>query len=95
MKNLLVFLAAAFLGGAVAYGATQYHSIGNVRMSSSTVTGGLGLWQRTVAQLQSLTPTTTGQVVICIDCNVAYTICISSGSTAAYQWILSTGTACQ
>lgn len=94
MKKLLI--ALILLTSGVAWAATtQYHQMGNVTLSSSTATGGFGLWNRTVAQLQSLTPTTTGQIVACSNCNIAGTICVSTGSTAAYQWILSTGTACK
>lgn len=99
MKRIAVFILAAALGIGIGYCATtQYNAIGNVQMSTSTVSGGLGLWSRTLAQLQSLTPTITGQVVYCSNCvsaGGAGTICVSTGSSAAYQWVLSTGTACK
>lgn len=94
MKRWLI-IAALLLGSEAGFCAEQYHNIGAVSLSSATFSGGFTPWQRTVAQLQVLTPKTTGQIVECSNCNVAYTICISTGSTAPYQWILSTGTACK
>ena len=97
MKTLLILAAIAGLSS-IAGATSQYQALGNVAISSSTVSGGLGIWSRTVAQLQTLTPTTTGQIVYCSNCAAAGnagTICVSTGSTAAYQWVLSTGTQCK
>lgn len=99
MKRIAVFILTSALGIGVGYCATtQYNAIGSVQLSSATASGGFGLWSRTVVQLQALTPSTTGQVVYCSNCTTAGgagTICVSTGSTNVYQWVLSTGTACK
>jgi hypothetical protein len=48
--------------------------------------------------LSSLLSDTTGQLIFCSNCTAAGgqgTICISTGTTATYQFVLSTGTACK
>lgn len=80
------------------YGATQPRSIGVVTASTSTFTGGVGLWALPVAQITALTATATGQIVFCTDCGSSGgkgTICVSTGSTNIAQFVLSTGTKCQ
>ena len=61
--------------------------------STTTVTGP-AIQSLTKAQLQALTPSTTGQMEYCSNC-VQTTVVVSSGSTAAGQWegLISTTTA--
>lgn len=92
MKRLLV-LGLLVLGSRAGHCVEQYHSLGSVALSSVTFTGAVTLPQRTAAQLILLTAKTTGQALICSNCNVPFSLVISTGNTAPYQWILSTGTA--
>lgn len=92
MKRLLMaFLFVPSLAGAV----SQPNAMGEISASSATFSGGVALWNLPAARFLTLTPKTTGQMILCSNCQVPYTICIATGSTAAYQWILSTGTACK
>lgn len=80
MKKLIAILVVLTFGLAIkAYCVTQYQAIGNVSMSSSTVSGGLGIFQRSKAALLTLTPTTTGQIFYCNDCT-STRICVSTSS---------------
>jgi len=60
---------------------------------------GLVLPSYTVAYATtSLISDTTGQVIFCSNCSAnggKGTICVSTGTTATYQFVLSTGTACK
>ncbi len=59
-----------------------------VIISSNT---GPGLWMRTIAQLNALTPLQKGQLVYCGDCTGS-PVCVSSGTgTGAWTVIGSTG----
>lgn len=93
MRKLIVFVASSMLGISLGFCVEQYHNLGAVNLSSATVTGAFTIPSKTVAQLQALTPKTTGQLVLCSNCNVPFTLVISTGNTLPYQWILSTGTA--
>lgn len=53
---------------------------------SISANNGIGLYSRTLAQLQALTPSTTGQIFYCSNCTQT-PVCVSSGSTAAYQFV--------
>lgn len=64
---------------------------------SGTVPG-LALPVFSTTTLSSLISDTTGQVVFCSNCTAnggQGTICVSTGTTAAYQFVLSTGTKCR
>lgn len=60
-------------------------------LSTTTFTGGYTPWQRTLAQLNALTASTTGQIIACSDCTTA-AICISSGSVSAGSWVVAVAT---
>lgn len=92
MKKLL-FIGAALFGASIGFCAEQYNNVGAINISSATVLGAFSLPQKTATQLLTLTAKTTGQVMICSDCNVKFCLITSTGNTAPYQWILSTGTA--
>jgi hypothetical protein len=86
MKRLLI--AALLLGCAgVGFCADQPHSIGYV----STDGGPLAIYPRTVAQMNALTPYTTGQILYVSDGAVSR-VCISSGSTSPGQWVVAVAT---
>lgn len=61
-------------------------------LSTTTFTGGYTPYSRTIAQINGLQSTTTGQIVFCSDC-VRSAICVSTGTTAVAQWSISASTA--
>lgn len=65
---------------------------GATTLSTTTFTGGFAPWSRTIAQLNALTASTTGQVVFCADC-VRSALCVSSGSVTAGAWTVMDSTA--
>lgn len=73
------------LNGATITGAVT-QSGGVLTTSTQTANGSINLWSRTLAQLQTLTPSTTGQIVYCSNCT-SCSVAVSSGSTAPYQWV--------
>jgi tellurite resistance protein TehA-like permease len=106
MKSILIVLVLILIP-AFALSA-QYHSIGGVQMSTSTVTGSLGLAVVPKANVTSLISTATGQILFCPDCTnaggVKGIVCVStggfSGNTAGGQYVilgssLTAVTACQ
>lgn len=64
---------------------------GSTVLSSTTFTGGATLTSRTIAQINALTSTTTGQMLLCSDCTRS-PICISSGSVNAGSFVVIAGT---
>jgi hypothetical protein len=98
MKKIIIVLAGflCFWCPAAYAATTQYNSIGGVQMSTSAVTGSLALFMLPRASIATLTPLTTGQVILCQDCtggnNTTYNICISSGLTAGGFIMISTAT---
>lgn len=98
MKKILVAIGLFLALGSSGFCASQPQSLGVVTASTTTFTGGVALWSQTAAQIAALTSTTTGQMVYCSNCGSAGgngTMCISTGTTAVYQFVLSTGTACK
>ncbi len=92
MKRLL--WVGALLGiGSLLWATTQYQNIGTVKMSTSTVQGGLGLWSLPRAQILGLTATAVGQLIFCQDCINAGTtlgvVCVSTGATTSGQFVIS------
>jgi hypothetical protein len=90
-KDLLIVTAIIALLGAYVYAAAGYqpHSLGWVTLSLSS---------GTVTQINNSTAPTVGYMKWCYNCVAnggAGTICISTGSTNANQFVLSTGTACK
>lgn len=63
---------------------------GTVSLSTTTFTGGVLLMSRTIAQLNTLTSGTTGQLILCSDC-VRSAICVSSG-TSNGAWVIAVAT---
>lgn len=53
--------------------------------SGATFRGSIALYSRTIAQLNALTPSTTGQIAYCSDC-VQSAICVSSGIVVG-SWV--------
>jgi hypothetical protein len=91
MKRILIVAALSVGFAGSLESASQPQSLGVVTASTSTFTGGVGLWQRSAAQIAALTASTTGQIVYCTNC-VTGRICVSTG-TAAKSWVLvSSGT---
>lgn len=89
MKSFI--LIAGFLIGiaGAAYSATQAQSLGVVDVTLKSMT---------LAEIQTSTASAAGKPVYCSNCvggGGQGTICISTGSTVAYQYVLSTGTACK
>lgn len=71
MRRLVI--AGLFLLESVVGYAAQPNGLGNVKASK------LGITPQTIAQINVLTPDTTGQVVTCSDC--AYSaLCVSTGA---------------
>lgn len=69
------------LGGGATRGLTVTDQV--TAVSSMTITGGLlGVWSRTRAQIDSITPTAVGAVLFCSDCTVP-NICVSTAATAS------------
>lgn len=74
MRNLMIVVIGLLFVSGLVMAADQPTNIGYVQSD-----GPLGLYQRTVAQINSLQPYTTGQLIYCSDC--AYSIvCVSTGS---------------
>lgn len=102
-KIIAVLVVLAGIGAGRLYAATrQNQKLGLVDLSTPTVTGSLGLWNRTAAQIATLQSDATGQVVFCTDCGAngtVGTICVSTGgfvgNTKLSQFVLSTGTVCK
>ena len=90
MKKIIICLLMFSLS--TVYGATQYHKLGNVELSTSTVRGSIGWFMLSKAAIAALTPSTTGQIILCQNCvkgnSGTYNICISTGVTAAGQFIM-------
>ena len=59
-------------------------------LSTTTLTGGFAPWQRTIAQLNGLIASTTGQFVFCSDC-ISSSLCVSSG-TLTGAWVVAVTT---
>lgn len=71
--NKLIISAGLLLGiGTLAY-AAQPRSAGSINVSKISID------TKTIAQINALTPDTTGQIVACSDCTQS-TICISSST---------------
>lgn len=96
MKKILIALALCFgLGTLRAWSASQPHSLGIVTASTTTFTGAILPWPRTLAQINVLQSGATGQIVLCSNC-VKTAICVSSGTVGLGAWvvpIISTGNA--
>lgn len=93
MKKVLLglgLLAALAVRGECAT-TTQYHAIGAVQMSSATMSGSMIFWSLPIATINAITPSTTGQMVLCNNCTQS-SICISSGSTAPGAWVVAVDT---
>jgi hypothetical protein len=102
MKTALLALAVCLAVMFVyrpGFTVSQPHNVGYINTSSSTASGGTGLWLRTVSQINALTATATGQILICTNCTVSGTgradICISTGMVTVAQFQLSSGTPCR
>ena|SRR6267154_1982559 len=65
---------------------------GAVTQSSTTMSGLLLPWPLTLAQINALTSSATGQMAVCTNCTMTK-VCVSSGTTATYQWTVMQGTA--
>lgn len=65
---------------------------GAVTQSSTTFTGAILPWPRTLAQINALLSGTTGQIVICSDCTRTG-ICQSTGTVTAGAWVVPVSTA--
>lgn len=88
MKKLLIVLALGLLAAAAYCAVNQPQSVGDITANK------VGLGKFTIAQINALTPDTTGQMVYCSDCAYA-TICISTGADSGRvgAWVaVSTGT---
>lgn len=72
MKRLIIAVVVLVLAGVIGYCAAP-HSIGNVTVSR------IAFSPKTRAQMNLLTPDTTGQVIFCSDCGYS-ALCISSGA---------------
>ena len=86
-KSVIAVLVLAGLIGLKGWCATtQANSVGVIRAA---------LESKTRAAIQASTATMTYQLVACTDCGIPGAICISTGTTAFFQFILSTGTPCR
>lgn len=71
-------------------GSTGIVATGAMTLSTATFSGSVGLWQRSLTQLSTLTPGTTGQLVYCTNCTSSQ-ICVSSGIGNAAWVAISSG----
>lgn len=85
MKKLIV-LAGILMLASSGYCVNQPQNIGYV-----STDGPFGLYNRTLAQMNALQSDTTGQLLYVSDA-VMSRICVSSGSFAAGQWVVGSGT---
>lgn len=85
MKKIIFFSGLMFVMTARAFSVNQPRAIGSVSASREVI----GV--QTIAQLNALTPDTTGQFLGCSDCTQS-AICISSGSVSPGQWVILTST---
>lgn len=88
MKKLFV-VVLALAWPVIGYAAAP-NSVGSIKASK------ILLGQKTLAQINSLTPDDTGQFVLCADCTQS-AVCISSGantpnSVGAFVILVNTGT---
>ena len=83
MKTLII--AACSIFAAVFVMAAQPHNIGSVKAQK------IVLAQYTLAQINSLTPDATGQLVLCSNCTRS-TVCVSSGSVNPGSWVIAVAT---
>ena len=84
MKKILGICLSVVLLASVAY-CLQPFNMGNVK------TDGLAIPSYTLAQMNSLTSDTTGQLIFVSDA-LQSKVCVSSGTLAAGAWILPTST---
>ena|SRR5688572_3710149 len=78
MKKLLALSSVLLLSGIT--WAAQPNNVGSIKASK------IVLDQRTLAQINALTPDTTGQMVLCINCTRS-AVCVSSGVTNG-AWVI-------
>lgn len=72
MRKILV-LGLIILGSQITWAIPQPQNLGSVGTDSP-----FGLFVRTLAQIDALTPDTTGQAVVCSDCK--FVLCISTAA---------------
>ncbi len=84
MKKLIL-IAGLVLGASVGYCVDQPQNIGYVKTD-----GPVGFWGQTLAQMNQLTPITTGYVLHVTDATRSR-LCISSGTTKG-AWVIITAT---
>ncbi len=88
MKKIIVALFVLALGGTgKAWATAQARSLGVVQMSTATFTGAFTPMSRTLAQVNTLQATATGQILFCSDC-VNSAICVSSGIITPGAWVV-------
>lgn len=87
MKKLIVITVLLFIASSGYCVTKQPHNIGYVATDSP-----LGLYVRTIAQIDALTADVTNQILVCSDC-VESKICVSTGSVNAGSWVVASGTA--
>lgn len=98
MQNVGSFVATGFSSMTFTSVAVTLDNASPLTASTATFNGGVGLWNVPIAQLNTLIPSTTGQMVFCTDCTAnggKGTTCVSTGATTTFQFVLSTGTRCQ
>lgn len=78
---------ALVVGGALSVTGASTHT-GAVTQSTTSFTGGFAPYARTLAQMNALTATTTGQVIFVSDA-LQSRLCVSSGSVNAGSWVVS------
>lgn len=84
--------ATTFNGAVTANAAVTANN--TVSLSTTTFTGSFLPWPRTIAQLNTLTPGATGQIVLCSDC-ARSAVCVSSGShptNSVGAWVVAVNT---
>lgn len=85
MKTLFVILSLSLLMSGICLAADQPQNIGYVDTD-----GPVGIWNRTLAQMNALAPLKANQMIIVSDA-VQSRVCVSSG-TGAGAWVVATAT---
>ncbi len=86
------FTGAATFNGAVIVPSTFTQSGYAAAMSTTTFSGGVGLWARSLVNINTLIASTTNQLVVCSDC-LQSKVCISTNSITAGAFVVLQATA--
>jgi len=101
MKKLMFAIGLGLISGSVyasCLGPYCYDESGATINATTSHSGAMGLPNETAANIRAKTPSATGQMWYCTDCNTLNGgfLCVSTGTTvAAYSLVASTTTRCQ